>query len=341
MSLSPWLQPLWRQVTSRIGQLPHGVLLSGPGGVGKRDFAEALAARLLCERASGEEMACGSCDPCVWRLSANHPDLHHLVPAAETAEDDDKKQSRQIVIDQVRALQAALSVTSHHGGRRVVIIDPVEAMNPFTANALLKLLEEPPADATLLLVSSQPRRLLPTIRSRCQQWAVARPDAAAARAWLDAQQLPDAQALLELTGGLPLAAQRMAEQGAHEQLARFIADVERLPGGDPVKLAGQWESWLKSKEAIAGGFDQLRLIDWMQRWITDLVSLRLGGRVRFFASRKHSLERLAERLSVSRSLACYNEINQIRRLAKHPLNLRLTLEDMLLRYVRAFSEAKT
>ena len=75
--------------------------------------------------------------------------------------------------------------------------------------------------------------------------------------------------------------------------------------------------------------------------ITDLVSLRLGGRVRFFASRKHSLERLAERLSVSRSPARYNEINQIRRLAQHPLNLRPTLEDMLLRHVRAFSEAKT
>ena len=119
-------------------------------------------------------------------------------------------------------------MTSHHGGRRVVIIDPVEAMNPFTANALLKLLEEPPADATLLLVSSQPRRLLPTIRSRCQQWRGAARRGGGPRL-AGRAAAPDAQALLELTGGLPLAAQRMAEQGAHEQLARFIADVERLP----------------------------------------------------------------------------------------------------------------
>ena len=82
----------------------------------------------------------------------------------------------------MRALQEALTMTAHRG-RRVVIVDPAEAMNTFTANALLKLLEEPPDGCMFLLISAAPRRLLPTIRSRCQQWHAPRPDAEALRRW--------------------------------------------------------------------------------------------------------------------------------------------------------------
>lgn len=353
--IHPWMQAEWARLVALGGRLPHALLFIGPGGLGKRDLAEALAARLLCDAPRADGSACGQCEPCQWRVSGNHPDFYRVIPAAdaekaESAEKSEgageggeggstKAKSAQIVIEQIRDLQSALAVTGHHSARRVAIIDPAEAMNVFTANALLKLLEEPPEGCTFLLVSSAPRRLLPTIRSRCQQWAFSRPDAVQLAQW-QAQAGGTAGDLLALVGGMPLAAERLEEAGGAALFERFVRDLAQLPGGDPLRLAGQWETWLKSKEAIAVGFGIVQLIDWMQRWVADLASLRLGGRVRFFPAQEDAMAALSRRVSVAAMTNCYNELAQIRRVSQHPLNMRLVLEDMLLRYARALTGAK-
>jgi DNA polymerase-3 subunit delta' len=351
--MHPWLADSWKRLVALGERMPHALLFAGPPGLGKRDLAEAFAARLLCGTPHADGHACGACAACRLRASGNHPDLLLIVPAADAPPGDDgeataeaagdgdgdggsgsgKKKSAQIVIAQIRDLQQALAVTGHQSARRVVIVDPADAMNVFTANALLKLLEEPPAGCVFVLVSSAPRRLLPTIRSRCQQWGFARPPQALVARWLAAHDATG-HALLALTGGMPLAAERMAGQGAGAFLARFVADVSRLPELDALALAGQWESWVKSKEAVACGFDIVQLVDWLQRWVSDLAALRLGGRVRYFPAHEAVLAALAVRTSVAAALNCYNEFARIRRVAQHPLNARLMLEDMLLRYMR-------
>lgn len=352
--IHPWLRHDWERLVSLAGRLPHALLFIGPAGLGKRELAEELAARLLCDAPRADGVACGQCAACQWRLSGNHPDFYRVVPAAEAEKAENaekgeavaegeggsgKAKSAQIVIEQIRDLQAALAVTGHHSARRVAIIDPAEAMNVFTANALLKLLEEPPEGCTFLLVSSAPRRLLPTIRSRCQQWAFSRPSAEQLEAWRGSA--PEAAGeLLALVGGMPLAAERLKEGGGAALFDRFVRDLAQLPGGDPLRLAGQWEVWLKSKEAIAAGFGIAQLIDWMQRWVADLAALRLGGRIRFFPAQQGALAALAARANVAGMTNCYNEFAQIRRVAQHPLNMRLVLEDMLLRYARALNGAK-
>ena len=349
----PWLEDAWQRLTGLGERLPHALLFVGPAGLGKRDLADALAARLLCSAPGADGHACARCATCRLRLGGNHPDLFVVVPAADEdgapgedgngpgATDDAsskataaKKKSTQIVIEQIRDLQQSLSVTGHQSARRVVVVDPAEAMNPFTANALLKLLEEPPAGCVFVLVSSAPRRLLPTIRSRCQQWSFSRPGAEAVEKWLATQDALGAD-LLAVAGGMPLAALRLAAQNTGALLARFVRDVAQLPAGDPLKLAGQWDAWLKSKDALAAGFGMVQLVEWMQRWVTDLASLRLGGQVRFFPGEESVISALAAQVSVAAVLNCYNEFGRIRRVAQHPLNARLALEDMLLRYARA------
>jgi DNA polymerase-3 subunit delta' len=101
-----------------------------------------------------------------------------------------KAASRQIVIEQIRDLQQALTTGGHRGSQRVAIVDPAEAMNLYTANALLKLLEEPTTNVQFILVSSSPKRLLPTIRSRCQTWAFPRPAGELAARWLLERKTP-------------------------------------------------------------------------------------------------------------------------------------------------------
>ena len=344
--IHPWLTELWNRLVEVGDRLPHALLLTGPSGLGKRELAEALAARLLCgqpDPVSGQ--ACDRCPTCQLRLSGNHPDLVRLVPAVDAAAEEGesggaepagKAKSAQIVIEQVRSLQQALGVTGHQSSRRAVVVDPADAMNVYTANALLKLLEEPPEGCVFILVSSSPRRLLPTLRSRCQQWTVTRPGSDRVDAWLDGRSRELAP-LLAVSGGMPLAAERLAGMGGGALLARFVGDIVQLPYADPLVLAGRWEAWLKSKEALAAGFGMVELVGWMQRWVTDLASARLGGRIRYFPGQEAALCALAARSTVAAVSNCYNDFSRIRRVAQHPLNARLMLEDMLLRYVRVLT----
>jgi DNA polymerase III subunit delta' len=330
--------------------MAHALLLCGPPGVGKRIFAEAMAARLLCERPTAEGMACGQCPSCHWRCAGNHPDLHRLEPENEAGAEDGsttegeegapegeahKKGSDQIVIAQLRALQARLLLTAHQAQGRVTLIEPAESMNPVTANALLKLLEEPPDASFFILISHRPGRLLPTLRSRCQTWVFTPPEHPQALAWL-AQAHPDCpKALLSLAGGRPLEAARLARQGALADYERFVRDMLTLQTGrtsQPITVAGQWEQWLKSNAALASGMDRTRLLRWLQAWMLDLVLLANQAPPRFFTEHATALAPLALSASRTGQLSCYRYLTQQRALASHPLNLRLFLEDILIQY---------
>jgi DNA polymerase-3 subunit delta' len=154
----------------KAGKLPHALLLTGPRGVGKATLAFHIARHLLSHphaAAAPGSLADVSPDSALFRqvASAAHPGVLHLTrPWDERA----KKFKTVISVDEVRRVGHFLSMTSHDGGARVVIVDPADDMNIAAANALLKNLEEPPARTHFLLLAHSPGLLLPTIRSRCQ-----------------------------------------------------------------------------------------------------------------------------------------------------------------------------
>ncbi|MFA5081448.1 MAG: DNA polymerase III subunit delta', partial [Hydrogenophilaceae bacterium] len=207
MSLHPWNRDLWQELTGDRARLPHALLLYGPRGIGKREFAAGLAQWLLCE-SPGPDGACGHCKSCGWYEQGAHPDFKLVEPAAESVREDElgKKGGKYITINEIRSLGDFLGLVSHQGGWRVVVVQPAELLNAAAANALLKTLEEPPANVLIVLVAHQPRRLPATVRSRCRKLAVGLPASEQARAWLAEQGMQAPMAILDEVGGAPLLA---------------------------------------------------------------------------------------------------------------------------------------
>jgi len=326
-----------------LARLPHAILLVGPVGVGKNAFAEQLAALLLCEALEPGLTACGECDACRWLDAGNHPDFRRVAPeddgeadpaaSEKSSEKSRKRGSSNIRIDQIRELESFVFVGSHRNGNRVVLVTEADAMNPAAANALLKILEEPPASVYFILISARSKSLLPTIRSRCRVLPFGAPDAAGAADWLHAAGLEKkATRYLDLAGGAPMRVVQWKDQG---QLAPIDALVDSLisPPSDPMELAGRWDALLKGD----GLFRMENLVEGVQRWLFDLAQERIAGAVRYHGG--WSRPKGVQNLSPKALLAAWLEISQFRRSARHPLNQLLFLENLAAHYLRAMRPA--
>ncbi|MDO4897369.1 MAG: DNA polymerase III subunit [Moraxella sp.] len=163
--LLPWQTRAWKQVVAQFddGKLPHGLLASGMAGIGKREFVWRLVAWLLCQN-KGESGACGACDSCTWLMAGTHPDV--MVLPSESLPTSDESERSSIKIDDVRALQEYSHIKGH--GVRLIVLDNADSLTIGASNALLKTLEEPRAGVHLILISDNPAKLMPTIKSRVQ-----------------------------------------------------------------------------------------------------------------------------------------------------------------------------
>ena len=156
------------------GQPHHAYLLAGPAGAAKERLARIFALAANCEALAPEERPCGKCANCKAIERGNFPDVMWVMPQAESIvrgllskADLESAPSKEIRVDEVRALAKRLSLAALRGRRKIAIVTPAEAINERAQNTLLKTLEEPPPATTFLLLSSNPDALLPTIRSRC------------------------------------------------------------------------------------------------------------------------------------------------------------------------------
>src|ERR1700722_13030187 len=148
-------------------RMHHAWLITGPDGVGKATLAYRFARRLLAGMPAEDSLALEPTHPVFRRVAAGG---HADMLTVELAYDEKRRRMRtQIAVEDVRRIGAFMSLTPAEGGWRVAVVDGAEEMNQSSANALLKILEEPPRQALLILTCSAPGRLLPTIRSRCRK----------------------------------------------------------------------------------------------------------------------------------------------------------------------------
>jgi len=354
--LPPWLTVHLDHLMADPTRSSHAILLHGQAGIGKRALAAAFARALLCESVDAARRAaggCGACAACLWFDQGNHPDFRKVIPEAlavlegqelaDEAGDGDagevadapgprakKAPSKEIRVDQIRALHGFMSVAIHRTRARVVLMYPLETVNDVGANALLKMLEEPPPQTVFVLVADHLGRIPPTVLSRCRKVFVATPPLPLARAWLAERGVADPDAALALSGGAPLAALGFAEDEAllasHREFLAFLA----RPGV---------ESALATAEAF-GRTPAAPLVRWMQQWVADCIAVRLAGRIRYHPAQSKSLAQLAGHARLDALMRLMQRLDAVRRTIDHPLNTRLLLESLLSAYADAMVAVK-
>ncbi|MES3020406.1 MAG: DNA polymerase III subunit delta' [Pseudomonadota bacterium] len=338
-SIYPWQGAAWQQLQLLRERMPHAILFHGTAGSGKSDFIESFAQSLLCENVQADGHACGACISCGWFSQHNHPDYRRVRPEAledeppaegeEGAEAETGKKSkstkapsREIKIEQIRNLADFMNISTHRQGLRVVVLYPAEALNVHASNALLKTLEEPPPGTVFLVATNSIDRLLPTILSRCRKFALPMPDHGAALLWLKEQGVADADSWLREQGGAPLAALAQAESGSREDMEAFLQVLARPNVDNALKAA---EKLMKAPLAS--------LVSWQQRWLYDVLSYKLSGKIRYYPRYQSELAALAAKVHTAKLIRAIKSANDRRAIADHPLSPKLFVEELLLDYI--------
>ena len=236
-----------------LGRAPHAVMLVGPGSTGKTTLALDLAAGLLCTDPDPGARPCRVCRGCRQVASGNHPDLHRLVPDGPGGQIRIGKASDPEP-GTVRHLIGELALLPVEGGARVVIVEQAHRLNDDAQNALLKMLEEPPAGVTMILCADDEECLLPTVRSRCARVRLGAVGGREIERWLEELGVADAPRaarlarLAEGRPGLALAYARSVDaERIRGELARGVLDM--LAQGRAARLASVREL-MKSAAAL-------------------------------------------------------------------------------------------
>lgn len=328
--LYPWQLNAWELLNQEQSRLQHALLLHGRTGIGKFDFARYFSQSLLCLNKGEAHHACGKCASCHWFQDESHPDFRLLSPEQESETDEEgtsakrTKKKTQISVAQIRELSSFLGLSSHRsGGVRVVLIHPAESLNIASANALLKMLEEPAEGVIFILVAHQLQRLLPTIISRCQKVGMPIPNKKQALAWLNAQNITNAEQQLAYSDGSPIRV--FAEQPQFQQLSEVWKQLALGATLQPSVVA----PLLQVNSAETG-------INVFQKWLYDLTAMRLAKQVRYHLAQVNALQVLAERVNLSALFQLQKKLDALRQLALHPLNHELQMEALLVDYTKLF-----
>ena len=316
----PWHESAWRQLAAQWGNRPNAWLLTGRRDTGKTAFARHLAQALLCEQPQAEHQPCGNCPSCHLFAQGSHPDYYELAPELP-AEGESARKLLQIKIDAVRAVLAPLLQSSVRGGLRVVLVQPAETMNTQAANALLKMLEEPPASVVFLLVTHNKDRLLPTIKSRCRPFLLPAPSAEEALGYLKTQNTPQAEALLAFHSGAPLFAAEPEQDAMREELCQLLAKPRLLAMLD-----------------YAAAFDKQKwplavFLDWLHKWLADIALAQQNLPPLYYPQHQAAIFQVASRTRGAALFQLVHTLNRLSPYGRHTLSVRMQVENLLTGYL--------
>jgi len=259
--LFTWHEEPWKNCRPHLfTKFPQALLLAGQKGLGKSQFAEALSSRFFCQSDKTNEFACGECHDCQLLLNESHPDLFTIEP---------EEDSNTIKIDQIRQLSKFVWQTSHRTAGKIIIINPADALNKSSSNALLKLLEDCPKATHFILLSHATSLLLPTILSRCSIVRFPAPSIESVKSWLSTESSTkdDHDLAIFLAANAPLRALEILEGEDIPQYRKLVEDLSQVTEGkiDPIAAAGNWMK-MSSENMLL----------WTNLWLISIIRVHSG-----------------------------------------------------------------
>jgi len=324
-SIYPWLKDAWIAIHQN-NKLPHALIFKGKEGIGKHDFAMTFAKSYLCQTQLPNYLPCEACPSCNW-FPDSHPDFKHIAPIDSEDDESSKRKTvrkKNIAIHQIRELSEYLELSAHQEkGKRIVLIEPADSLNQSASNALLKILEEPPENTLFILVTSQTQRLIATIRSRCQLLDLRGPSLEEARLFLDGQKIVHDESLLSFTGGSPFSAMKELEnQSERNVITQLLSQGHKI---DITKI---------NYTILTQGLDWT--VNMIQKWAFDLLLSFHTQQSYYFKKEEARIYSQAKQLNLDALLLFTNELNELKKIASHPLNQELQLQNIFVKYKQIF-----
>lgn len=291
----PWQQQTWETLTGRFPKLGHGLLFYGKKGCGKHAFTQHFLSWVLCLNKTPQG-ACGECASCQWLKSDTHPNYVNI-----TTDEENKKQNAKIKIEKIRDLLPFVQQTVD--GWRVIVIEPAEALNIASANALLKTLEEPGDRIHIILLAEHYLKLPATIRSRLQHFAMDRISPTLSEQYLQ-QHLPSEMhskinLLMNLSNNMPLQALALAELDWLNRRGEFLQDWQKLVSQKsmPLQFASKWNKELSF-------YDFLQMFEYL---LSDIICVKLNQVVK---NSDLQLDELAAQYQLQTLFSIYEDLQQ-------------------------------
>ena len=315
--LYPWQEKDYEQVCNSfsLGAF-SSLLIYGAKQSGAAEFIHYFINFMLCQNPDNGT-PCGVCTSCTLFLNDNHPDLITL----QNENEEDK--SKAIKVDQIRKLIDYAALSSHISKYKIIYLPDALLLNLNSANALLKILEEPPANCIFILYAESINRLLPTLLSRCFKYQLSIP---AANDLLGVNLTGHGNSKFWLTyfNGEPF----YDEPFNPEQLNLLISVLLKPSISNIFELSRQLDP---KKIGMAV------LLDFVFRWLSDLLIVKYGVMAKYFADYQESLQKLAVRLNLEKTFLLQDELIFLREWSEHPLNHKLQWENILLKYQQLFA----
>ena len=311
--LYPWLQRYWAKLAQYRQQdrLPNAIMLVGDQGLGLPSLASCFAKSVFCLNSNENNGSCGACSSCLLFEAGNYPDYFYLQP------EEDKT---SISIDAIRKLIESLALNNQYVKQRIVIIDSADVLLHNAANSLLKTLEEPSENTSLILITHKLSKVSATIRSRCQLITVKDIEQQKAIQWLQQSGCKEARQYLNLANHAPLLAFELWEKNALAVRDALFKEFLNLIEGrlDPLQFASQ---------CIA--LKEMPFIKWIMSWLTDAIKSSHSSKNIDVMNPDllNHLKVIAEKLHLKDIHGLLDKLNVLFQLESRQVNQQLMLEE--------------